>query len=201
MLASIVADHLITEFATEDTVVLSSYYDYKDGATQHTDNMIAALLKQVIQICRTVNGPMELLHNTLSKGSKPSTDDLFGVLVSILNGVTRTFVVLDALDECSDHTRRAECLGLLGRLRTECSDIRLFLTSRQVPLIDQLVSVRPLQFRAADGDIALFVEDHIAFLSFYIPNFSSQREHVKQKIIKSANGMCVCSSISHLSTI
>ncbi|KAL9095203.1 MAG: hypothetical protein Q9165_002459 [Trypethelium subeluteriae] len=116
MLASIVADHLIKESSGEDSVILSCYYDHKDDATHSTIKMIAALLKQVFQICQIVIDAAVELHKRLLSGGSPSVEDLLHVLVSFLKRYSQSFIVLDALDECPDHATREKQLHLLEQL-------------------------------------------------------------------------------------
>lgn len=197
MLASIVADYLITEYSDENFIVLSSYYDYKDNANQCTDKMVAALLRQAIEMSQTVNEAIKKLHELLVNGSKILIKFLFGVLVSILKGFPRIFIVLDALDECSDLRSRKHYLHWLEALRKECTDVRLFLTSRPDPLVDKLIHGKRLPFRAAENDINLVIEDQISALSECIPCPKGLWDIAKRKITESADGVCVSLFFRH----
>ena len=191
MLASIVADHLIASFAGGDSIMLSAYHDYQDSQNQQTNKMLAALLKQAVQLNPGVNELMKNMYHELSKGRSPSVDSLFEALVSILQGYSQTFIVLDALDECSDHNSRQKYLQLLMNLRTRCFNVRLFLTSRPGPSIEDIVCEGYIQIRAANDDIARFVDDRLASISGQMQDCEDLWERVKQELIVSADGMYV----------
>ena len=108
---------------------------------------------------------------------------------------SKAFVVVDALDECTDRTR-AE---LLIALRSLGSNVSMLVTSRNLASIAQeFHETKHLDIRASDKDVEKYIEGRIPLepsLQTHVDNDPSLREEIVEKITENIQGM----SVSHLS--
>jgi hypothetical protein len=73
--------------------------------------MIRSLISQLSRQCVEVPATLETLFSSCENGQRHSPlDDFLEVLQQILRGFPQSYIILDALDEC---TTRAELMGIL----------------------------------------------------------------------------------------
>jgi len=132
MLSSLVIDRLLEHFRGENIAVTCVYCDFQDHERQTTANMLGALTKQVVNALRMV--PPEIEEEFKRAGSEiggrglqvPETVKLLGRALSPVN---RTFICIDALDECSDN-HLSQLLTSLQAVSQTSPGVRLFITGR-----------------------------------------------------------------------
>ena len=125
---SVVIDHLLNNYASEDTKIAFVYCDYKDQAAQTASNLLACLARQIIGRPQELPQQLAALHKDLEQqNGRPSFDELKRLLVAFCKQFARIYIVVDALDECKAHERRL-LLPVLKSL--EEASTKLFVTSR-----------------------------------------------------------------------
>src|SRR5215471_2646841 len=79
------------------------YFDFNDGEKQRHENLIRSLITQLSAKSAKVPEALQALYS-LSEGGQhqPSKDGLVTTLQSILGDFPKTYIILDALDECAD---------------------------------------------------------------------------------------------------
>ena len=105
-------------------------------------------------------------HN--SNDSQPSYDELQTIFLAIIQRFSRTFMVLDALDECS-LVQRADLCEFILRLANTGRIVKIFVISRKVLDIErffQRKSIPKIEVEAAkvDRDIEVYVRAQIELL-------------------------------------
>ena len=108
MIASIVINHLKTSFSDDNTGKAFLYCIYKRQDSQEVDDLLASLLGQLAVWQSIVPDSVSELYDKHRKGGKPrlSQDEIREALCHIIKTYSRTFIIIDALDECkTDHTR------------------------------------------------------------------------------------------------
>ena len=126
---SVVIDHLLSTYDSEKIKVAYVYCDYKDKAAQSASNLIACLARQMLGCPRTLPQEVEKMHNKFEKEKRrPSFDDLRKLLVALCKQHERTYIIVDALDECEAINERRQLLPVLEILPS--ASTRLFVTSR-----------------------------------------------------------------------
>jgi len=98
-IVSITINHLQESYCLEDTAVVFIYLDYK--AEHSAAQLTAALLKQLACQFLTTHS-MNFLLEHKKTGSYPKGDELWGIFKSEVEKYLRVFIVVDALDECSE---------------------------------------------------------------------------------------------------
>lgn len=193
MIAAIAIDHLLktVQSSSVGIGVAYTYCNYKAQEEQDTTNLIAAILKQLVQVRPSAIGPVEQLHKQhANRGTRPSTDEVFGALKSVLAGFSIVNIVVDALDECrdSDGTRRM-FLTKLQDLQAK-ADVRIMVTSRFIPdIVNDFQDALRLEVRANDEDVKRYVAGQVYRLPKCIRRDSTLKDIVQNKIVGAVDGM------------
>ncbi|KAK9243562.1 hypothetical protein V1506DRAFT_523541 [Lipomyces tetrasporus] len=142
MITSIVVDDLFTRFQNDASVGISYLYcNFRRKLEQKPEDLFTSILKQLIQGQPSTPESMKSLYERhKSRQTRPKLDDILKVLHSVVSNYSRTFVVIDTLDECevSDIGRR-RFLSEIFNLQAKTGASR-FATSQFIP-----------EFRGSDG--------------------------------------------------
>lgn len=110
--------------------VLYYYFAFNDEDKTVPDKMICSLITQLLLQNKGSYVALELAfpHHSMLK-QRPSTDELSDAFLSMLQGVGETFIVLDALDEC---TSRDGLLAFICNIASrKLGKVHLLFTSRR----------------------------------------------------------------------
>ncbi|KAL9044838.1 MAG: hypothetical protein Q9214_002054 [Letrouitia sp. 1 TL-2023] len=133
-LASIMSEYLKKTRKDQNAAVLVLYCGYNEAKSQSIDNLIAALIKQNLQIHPTVSKNLkELYYNHSRTGVFPSLEGLIKVLREELSHFDSCFIIMDALDELLDEPKRRMLIESLAH-----GKVHLALTSRPLDSIRDL---------------------------------------------------------------
>ncbi|KAI9684579.1 MAG: hypothetical protein M1822_005667 [Bathelium mastoideum] len=191
MLAAVAIDHLYRVAYSNHVGVTYLFCSYKAQVDQSTHNLLAALSRQLVLGRPDLAAPVAELHNQHSKrGTKLSLDELMQVLQKTCSSYKTTYMVIDALDECSNtNVVRDKFIQKLRQLQAE-SNVRLLLTSRNLPDITKFFRSDPqLEVRASDEDVRCFVISQIPLLPNCIQRSDELKNDVQNKIVESVDGM------------
>jgi len=113
--------------ATKSRIGLAYVYcDYRDQKEQSIENILGAILKQLIGLLPETPETILKVYDERVKHQKPlSSADAMDLLRAACAQFSKTYVCLDALDEVGD------LRGLLTKLRDSPSSMQIFLTGRQ----------------------------------------------------------------------
>ena len=130
--SSLVVDKLCDKAKEQNLAVACLYVDFAAREEQSSTNILGSLLKQIVSGLERI--PDEIRQKF--KDHKPMIGRrglLVAEIVKMLQTVTsleRTFICVDALDECAEKYR-PEILGSLEMVLEESPSTRIFLTGRQ----------------------------------------------------------------------
>ena len=116
---SIVTNYLQTLYEENESVATTCIYcNYKEQAEQTVPNLVASLLRQIVQGRRAISDDVKSLFERHQRQStRPTLDQLTDVLISEIRMRSKVFIVVDALDECrEDDATRALLLQVLRSL-------------------------------------------------------------------------------------
>jgi hypothetical protein len=166
--AGIIKD--MQEFCAEDPAksLAFFFFDFNDVEKQDPINMVKSLLSQFLNRCNRVPDTVRSLHATCENGRREaSQQQLLQALRGTLELLPAPFVVLDALDECSNWDG---LFDILHEMQSWGKDtLRVLLTSRKEVDIEEALEdvVAPdggtcLESRLVDRDIRTYVQERLA---------------------------------------
>jgi hypothetical protein len=132
---------------------------------------------------------VEILHQKhAGRGTKPSLDDIYSALRDVLTQYPYVHIIVDALDECQNETRRQLCTKLLDLQKG--ADMRLMVTSRFIPDVEEAFRLASrLEVEASDEDVKQFVISQIHRLPACIQRDVALQHLVQEKIVEAVDGM------------
>ena len=124
-------DKLCDQAVTEDTAVACFYFDFAARSEQSPLNMLGSLLRQLVS---GLDGIPEAVVQSFRNHKKAIGGrglQVSGILEMFRTITTtkRTFICVDALDECVPEYRKV-ILESLGQIVRESLDARIFVTGR-----------------------------------------------------------------------
>lgn len=191
MMTAIIVNDLQRNMETTQIGIVYLYCNYKSQAEQSTSNLLAAMLKQLIRDRPSTADPAWNLYNQhQAKSTRPSSKELLDALQTVLATYSTVYVVIDALDECSDHDgTRSELLNACRSLQ-EKTELRLLITSRLVPDIESMCEhMFRTDIRASHSDVARYVMGQVSRLPKCIQRDEELQHLVRDKIMVAVDGM------------
>jgi Cdc6-like AAA superfamily ATPase len=193
MLAGIAVDHLRNTAQSNDIGVSFLYCNYKTQVDQSASNLLCALLKQLLISRPDIAAPVIQMYDNHSKlASRPSVDEICNILLSICSNYSAVYIIVDALDECSDEQgARSLLIEKLLELQSRV-DVRLLCTSRFIPEVtNHFESKLQLEVRASSEDVRRFLVGQVSRLPTCIKRDEELQAVITDKIGKAADGMQV----------
>jgi hypothetical protein len=160
--SSIVVDYLTNTFKDNNIAVVGIYCDYKEFNQQSTSKYLASLLQQLIIQRGTIPDQIKNAYVAHSrKQTAPSFPEYLDLLQGQMQAFTRVYIIIDALDECTEANGvREELLEGILQLPTFTS---VMITSRYIPGIEgYFQDALRLDISAHDDDIHLHVRSRLA---------------------------------------
>ncbi|KFZ16979.1 hypothetical protein V502_04810, partial [Pseudogymnoascus sp. VKM F-4520 (FW-2644)] len=191
MIATIAVDHIWKAFQGDNVGVAYVYCDYKRRETQTATDLLAAILKQLVQERPLYGEPVASLYKRhANRRTHPSLDEIRTALNYVLNNYSKSYIIIDALDECTDSDgTRSELLTILKNLQAT-TDISLMATSRFDARIEQsFQGSTMLEIRASDADVTRFVAGHIRRLPKCVRRDPELQAEIQDGIVQAVDGM------------
>ena len=129
--SSVVVDYLCDQAVEEDMAVACFYYDFASRSAQSPANMLGSLLKQVLSGLEEI--PVEITKKFRSQkkmigGRRLQLPDIVKMFPAV-SSLQRTFICVDAIDECVPK-HQMEVLNALGQILRRSPSTRIFMTGR-----------------------------------------------------------------------
>jgi Cdc6-like AAA superfamily ATPase len=194
ILTSIVVEHLWTEFQNDANIGIAYLYcNFRQQDKQKPTDLLLSLLKQLVQEQPFIPESIKRLHELHNRQRTwPSLDEISKVLHSVIADHSRTFLIIDALDECQvSDGGRTRLLSEIFNLQRQ-THANLFVTSRFIPEIAREFKERTsLEIRASDEDVGRYIDGYIPKLPSFVRSNPKLQEEIKAAIIKVVDGMYV----------
>ena len=168
ILCATVLEHVLESHArTPNVAVLYFFFDFKDIDKQQHESMIRSLLSQLSMHCASVSPVLETLYSTCMDGGRsPTLEALLETLHQFAAAFEKTFLILDALDECN---ARTELLADITEILSwKDTTFRILATSRREKGIEDSLSHLTgdrnrvcIQGTLLDADIRAYVHDQL----------------------------------------
>lgn len=192
MIAAIAIDHLVRTKANASIGVAYAYCIYNSQSQQNTADLLAAILKQLVQSQPSLVEPVKLLHEEhINRGTKASLQEIYHALQSVIKGYSTIYIVIDALDEIQDtYGTRHQLFTKLQGLQ-KVLDVRLMVTSRSIPdIMDYFQTALRVEVHAAQ-DVKRFVAGQIDLLHDCIKEDEALKNTVLETIVEAVADVCV----------
>ncbi|EGY23844.1 ankyrin repeat protein [Verticillium dahliae VdLs.17] len=190
IITSIVVDDLCTRYRSNEHVGIAYIYcDFQRQQEQKVEEFLMSLLKQLTQGRSSLPECVKFLHDEhRRKRTRPSFDEVSRTLRHVADSYSRTFIIVDALDECQRNDGcRARFLTELFNLQAECG-ANIFATSRCIPEItDRFSASTILEIRANDEDVRRYLDGRI--LQSGRTLLEKCREEIRNEITEVSDGM------------
>jgi hypothetical protein len=149
-------------------------------------------LKQLIQQRPDIPSNIrDLYRHHRNRQTHPPLSEYSRLLQAELRHFLKVFIVIDALDECSEENRIRE--HFLAEVQKLSPMVRLLFTSRHMPDIERkFEGAAQLEIRASDEDVKRYLESRIESqlpLANYVRTDPTLRSDILDTIIKRAHGM------------
>ena len=193
IMTSVVVNHLNTKFGNDISIGIAYLYcNYKQQQQQKPEDLLISLLKQLVQERPLVPENVKSLYERHeNKKTRPSFNEISEVLHSIITDYSRTFIIIDALDEYQVSDGRRKFLSEVFNLQAKAG-ANLFATSRFIPeIMTEFEGSVLLEIRASDEDVQRYLDGHISLLPSFVLRCLDLQEEIKTEIIKAVDGMYV----------
>ncbi|KAJ4244389.1 hypothetical protein NW762_014517 [Fusarium torreyae] len=192
IMASIVIDSLLGSFhAKPDIGVAYTYCNFRRRNEQRVTDLVANILKQLCEgqpALIALAEDLYLRHNPSRK--RPSLQELGRTLQAVAARYSRTYIVIDALDECE--TDEGTLMIFLQELHDlqKVASTNVFATSRfNTEIMEVFHHTVHLNIRASDHDVRTYLNDKMTRLPTFVQRKPELQEEIKTKILKSVQGM------------
>jgi hypothetical protein len=133
------------------------------------------------------------------KRREPTLDEAVNLLASYSVEGSSTYIVLDALDECTD---RVNLMSAMETLRKTAPNIKFFVTSRREPdLVESLTEDwfqgLPIEGDALTDDIQLYIRSTLRNDPLLRKLPEDLKDHVQRTLVEGSQSMQV--NVSHIS--
>lgn len=191
MLASMVIEHLTTLTAAkpERCAIAYAFGKWTRADQYSASDLVASLLKQLL----SMKGIQILkqLEERYSLSTYPSYPQLCQLLQSEAESFSKTFIIIDALDELNADTQD-ELLRTLARLEQRGA-INLMVTSRDpYRFLQYIPSAAELNIRASKEDLELWMDENLRALPpgcFVAKSSLETHQKIKATLSEAADGM------------
>ena len=186
---SIAVDHLRRKLKGQEVAISCVYCSYKDQAIQTPTSLVASILYQILTRTIFISDDLRLLYKRHEQNkTRPTLEELFVELQASVHNLEKVFVIIDALDECSDIARE-EFLKHMRRLQPAAN---LMITTRPAShVVNGFPEAACVEIRAKDTDVRSYCEAKI--LSDHRLRFlredASLKNDVISKLVENAQDM------------
>lgn len=195
IISSLVIQHLQESMDSRSYGLAFLFCDYKSQEKQRALDLLLAVLKQFVSGLSTIPEALKALYEKHERGkSKPhSLGELKKVIECVAGCYDTVYIVIDALDECSD-INLADLISQLRHL-LEGLNIKLMATSRRIGTIEEefkaFKSADVLEIVANAEDIERFVHGELPRLARCVSRDEGLKRLVISTITGAADGMYV----------
>jgi hypothetical protein len=171
------------------------FCEYERRKDQALQSLTAAVLRQLADQCTVLPASVTDLYDTHHAKEMPlNFEEISSALTEVLRKFPRVFLIVDALDECLDHTRRELLSYLLEQQKK--TGMKLLATSRlTIDFRQEFGESAMLEIRASEQDVKTVLDVLIERLPTLVRTDEALRTRAKNDIAAAVDGMCVGSCL------
>jgi Cdc6-like AAA superfamily ATPase len=197
IITSIVIEHLQEKFQDDHSVGIAYVYcNYGRQQEQKPDNLLSCFLKHLVHQKPSIPEDVMSLYKSHNNKRRPKPDEVQELLRSIIKNNSKSFIIIDALDECQvSNGDRKTLLREIFDLQAK-SEFCLFATSRFIPdVVEEFKGSLSLEIRAHDNDVKRYLSSQMKLLPNFVLRNADLQEEIKNIIIDAIGGMYVLSML------
>ena len=171
------------------------YFDFKDPAKQNYRNLICSLVTQLSWRFASIPSTLQELYSQNHNGmQQPTPEALMKVLKELCRPFKHTYIVLDALDECTGLVR-SDVLGFIEVLvGWKFDNVHLLATSQKEPDIERRLKLLncshlDLKMTLIGQDIQMYVRAMLAEDETFKLWRDKEKQLIEETLMSGANGM------------
>ncbi|KAK2794033.1 hypothetical protein FQN51_000942 [Onygenales sp. PD_10] len=182
----------LAETCPSDSQIVFFYFDFKDSDKQTCQGLLCSLVTQLSTQHAMIPKGLKQLHTRHADTTPPCRKELMDTLHEMVANSSNTYIVLDALDEC---TESRELVGLIQDIfEWNIDTLHLMLTSRKEKLIDDsfqnFVRTRIcLESTLVDDDIQLHIRKQMEEEPRFRRLPVEDRLNIERTLAAKSNGM------------
>ncbi|CUS11595.1 unnamed protein product [Tuber aestivum] len=184
--------------ANDDYALAYFYFTFSDSEKQELHNMLLSLIGQLPKKPSDRGFPgavVDLYNSTKATGKSANTAALKDLLSHIIKCFSRTFIVLDALDEFPKDTRES-LLSWIGELTADhkVGSLSVLVTSRpEADIVRSLGPLAafpiPLQSKTVDQDIRTYVQKSLGGKDGFKKFTKEIKNEIEDTLVSRSQGM------------
>jgi ankyrin repeat domain-containing protein 50 len=193
ILCSTIIEHVRALCQADSTIQYAYFYfDFNDREKQTVVGMLRSIIVQLCSLRATIPPEIDRLYLQHKEGKEePGREGLIEALLSLLKSSGHMFLIMDALDECSE---RGNLISVVARILQ--LEVSLLLTSRKEQdlseglegIIEVIIS---LEGCGVDGDIGLHIEKRLESDRCLRKWPPSVKQEIKDVLVRGAHGMYI----------
>lgn len=182
-------DYLREKHGQNDDIAFSFIFcNFQQQENQKLDTILASILGQLIRGLCHIPEQIQTFYKTYQRNEmQPQLGDILQMLDVTLRLYSHVYIIIDALDECSDFD------GMRTHLISHVLDLQRHLnisfmaTARFLPdIISKIQNFPSVEIRASDADVKRYVESNLPTM---VRRRSDIHDFVSSEILKIADGM------------
>ncbi|KAF2818527.1 hypothetical protein CC86DRAFT_433300 [Ophiobolus disseminans] len=190
ILTAIVVAELYKRYHQNPDVAVVFYYcDYIRSKEQTVDDILLSIVKQLVGARTPLSANMQNLYKRHEEDQSRSLhEEILHALQDELAFHSKTYLLIDALDECSDGAR------LLQKL-TKTFDafaLNILATSRFIPeIIAEFQEAKTVEIRADESHVEAYLTAHREKFPWFVQSNCTLQDEIKVEIVSAVEGMSV----------
>jgi hypothetical protein len=193
ILCSTIIDHMSQHYKGDSANrVVYFYFDFADNKKLTVANLLKSVIYQLIASEEVIPSSAASLKSRYNGLQEPNLDELLEVVIEVVSEIERTFLIIDALDECPKEERQVFfetfIKGSLPR------NLNVLVTSRKEPDIEATLGPSfsrtiCIQNSIIDADVRVHVGKAIARDATLLKWKPAIRDEILDAIVGGAHGM------------
>ncbi|KAK1486328.1 pfs domain-containing protein [Colletotrichum tamarilloi] len=191
IISSTIVTSLLSEAQTSTSAVVYSYFDFSNESQQEAQSFLRTCIAQLAAKKPAAFDILLGFRNRFpeAQDQQPGLEEFLEATVATMGCFHRVFLVVDALDECSERKKLLDIFKELQSVR----NLHLVLLSRREQQIEKVLSASSTELSLCgahvDQDIAAYVRQRIHHSEEMKEWTGEDRAKVETQLIEMAGGM------------
>lgn len=171
------------------------YFTFRDETKQTTEGFLRSIIVQLSSLRQSLPEEVRNLYNVYGmQQQRPPLPDLIRVILSLLQSFGKTYLMIDALDECAEQDSMLDLITQITTADHDSANTSVLLTSRreraiEITLQDIVTDSICIQSKLIEPDIRLHVRSQLSDDRLLRRHSGSIKQEIEEALVKGADGM------------